>query len=75
MGVRKRTSWRVEDLAEWLSRYDEIHKAGTHRQPYNYETWMIIVKDVCLDYADYHYQNDIVKNHLIDVNDEEDANG
>ena len=54
MSKRKRTSWRIEDLAEWLSRYDEIHKAGSFREPYNYETWLLIVKDVALDLSLIH---------------------
>ena len=39
-------------MADWLSRYDEIHKAGTMREPYDYKTWQLIVQDVALDYAD-----------------------
>lgn len=50
--TRKRTSWTIDNLADWLSRYDEIHKAGTMREPYNYETWRLIVQDVALDYAE-----------------------
>ena len=52
MKKRYRTSWTVDNLADWLSRYDEIHKAGTMREPYDYKTWQLIVQDVALDYAD-----------------------
>ena len=52
MKKRYRTSWTVDNLADWLSRYDEIHKAGTMREPYDYKTWQLIVQDVGLDYAD-----------------------
>jgi len=48
----KRTAWTVDNLALWLSRYDEIHKEGTMRAPYDYATWQLIVQDVALDYAD-----------------------
>jgi len=47
-----RTAYTVDQLADWLRRYDEIHKAGTDRDPYDYATWQLIVKDVALDYAD-----------------------
>ena len=47
-----RTAWTIDNLADWLSRYDEIHQAGTDRAPYDYATWQLIVKDVALDYAD-----------------------
>ena len=70
MSSRKRTAWRIEDLAEWLSRYDEIHKAGTMREPYNYETWILIVKDVALDYADYMKRDTHTVHHITDVNEE-----
>jgi len=50
--IKKRTSWTVDNLADWLSKYDEIHKAGTTRDPYNYETWRLIVQSVALDYAE-----------------------
>jgi len=49
---RPRTSWTVNNLADWLANYDTIHKSGTMREPYNYETWRLIVQDVALDYAD-----------------------
>ena len=49
---RPRTSWTVNNLADWLANYDEIHKSGTMREPYNYETWRLIVQDVALDYAE-----------------------
>lgn len=49
---KKRTAWTVDNLADWLAKYDSIHKAGTKREPYNYETWKLIVQDVALDYAD-----------------------
>ena len=52
MKKQYRTSWTVDNLADWLSRYDEIHKAGTMREPYDYKTWQLIVQDVALDYAD-----------------------
>ena len=52
MKKRYRTSWTVDNLADWLSRYDKIHKAGTMREPYDYKTWQLIVQDVALDYAD-----------------------
>ncbi len=54
---KTRTAWTVENLADWLAKYDEIHKAGTMREPYNYKTWLLIVKDVALDYAE-EVQND-----------------
>lgn len=73
MAKRKRTAWRIEDLAEWLSRYDDIHKAGTMREPYNYETWILIVKDVALDYADYMKRDTDTVEHITDV--QEEANG
>tara|TARA_R100000995_G_scaffold21541_1_gene9063 strand:+ start:573 stop:794 length:222 start_codon:yes stop_codon:yes gene_type:complete len=73
MSKRKRTAWRIEDLAEWLSRYDEIHKAGTDRAPYNYETWILIVKDVALDYADYMKRDTHTVEHITDL--QEEANG
>ena len=47
-----RTAWTVDALAEWLARYDIIHKLGTDRAPYDVETWKLIVQDVALDYAD-----------------------
>lgn len=49
---KPRTAWTVDNLADWLSKYDEIHKAGSTRQPYDKETWRIIVQNVALDYAD-----------------------
>lgn len=49
---RPRTSWTVDNLADWLAKYDTIHKSGTMRDPYNYETWKLIVQDVALDYAE-----------------------
>ena len=52
MKKQYRTSWTVDNLADWLSRYDKIHKAGTMREPYDYNTWQLIVQDVALDYAD-----------------------
>lgn len=52
MKKQYRTSWTVDNLADWLSRYDEIHKAGTMREPYDYRTWQLIVQNVALDYAD-----------------------
>jgi hypothetical protein len=52
MEKRKRTAWTVDALADWLSKYDEIHKAGTDREPYDYNTWQWIVKAVALDYVD-----------------------
>ncbi len=52
MTKNTRTSWNVEDLADWLAKYDAIHKVGTLREPYDYETWLLIVKDVALDYAE-----------------------
>ena len=55
--MRPRTSYKITDLADWLAKYDEIHKAGTMREPYDYETWKLIVKDVALDYAE-EVQND-----------------
>jgi len=48
----KRTAWTVDALAEWLSRYDIIHKLDTDRDPYDVETWKLIVQDVALDYAE-----------------------
>jgi hypothetical protein len=48
----KRTAWTVDDLALCLSRYDEIHKKGTMRAPYDYATWQLIVQDVALDYVE-----------------------
>tara|TARA_R100000231_G_scaffold101495_1_gene75490 strand:+ start:82 stop:255 length:174 start_codon:yes stop_codon:yes gene_type:complete len=48
----KRTAWTVDALAEWLSRYDVIHKIDSDRLPYDLETWKLIVQDVALDYAD-----------------------
>jgi len=50
--VRPRTSYKIQDLADWLAKYDEIHKAGSMREPYDFETWKLIVENVCLDYAD-----------------------
>jgi len=50
--MRPRTSWTVEELADWLAKYDTIHKSGTMREPYNYVTWQLIVQAVALDYAD-----------------------
>jgi len=50
--MRRRTAWNVEALADWLAKYDEIHKAGTSRQPYDYETWKLIVEMVALDYVE-----------------------
>lgn len=47
-----RTAWTVENLADWLAKYDAIHKAGTMRDPYSYEVWLQLVKDVALDYAE-----------------------
>ena len=70
MSKRKRTAWRIEDLALWLSRYDEIHKAGSFREPYNYETWILIVKDVALDYADYMKRDTDTVEHITDVQEE-----
>ena len=49
---RPRTAWTVEHIADWLAKYDEIHKAGTMREPYNYATWVHIVQGVALDYAE-----------------------
>ena len=49
---KTRTAWTVENLADWLAKYDKIHKAGTMRDPYNYETSLLIVKDVALDYSE-----------------------
>jgi len=50
--MKPRTSWTVDNLADWLSKYDIIHKQGSMREPYNYETWKHIVQAVALDYAD-----------------------
>lgn len=50
--IKYRTSWTVDNLADWLSRYDEIHKQGTMREPYDFKTWQIIVQNVALDYAE-----------------------
>ena len=47
----RRTAWSVEALADWLQKYDEIHKDGSMRAPYDYETWLQIVKNVALDYS------------------------
>lgn len=50
--MRPRTAWTVDNLADWLHTYDVIHKQNGLRDPYNYETWKLIVQDVALDYAD-----------------------
>ena len=50
--MKPRTSFTVEDLADWLAKYDTIHKAGTMREPYNFETWKLIVQMVALDYVE-----------------------
>jgi len=50
--MKPRTSWTVDNLADWLAKYDIIHKQGSMREPYNYETWKHIVQAVALDYAD-----------------------
>ena len=55
--TKTRTAWTVENLADWLAKYDAIHKAGTMRDPYSYEVWLQLVKDVALDYAE-EVQND-----------------
>ena len=47
-----RTAWTIENLADWISKYDEIHKAGTMREPYNYETWKLIIQDVAKNYVE-----------------------
>jgi hypothetical protein len=47
-----RTGWTVDALADWLSKYDEIHKAGSDRAPYDFETWRLIVQDVAMDYVE-----------------------
>lgn len=47
----RRTAWSVEALADWLHKYDKIHKLGSDRAPYDYETWVLIVQNVALDYA------------------------
>ena len=49
---RPRTAWTVNNLADWLHRYDVIHKQNLLRDPYDVETWKLIVQDVALDYAD-----------------------
>ena len=52
--IKYRTSWTIDNLADWLSRYDEIHKQAQTpmREPYDFQTWQIIVQNVALDYAD-----------------------
>ena len=47
-----RTAWTIDDLADWLHKYDVIHKQHTLRDPYDVATWKLIVQDVALDYAD-----------------------
>jgi len=47
-----RSAWTIEKLADWISKYDEIHKAGTMREPYNYDTWVNIIQDVARDYVE-----------------------
>ena len=47
----RRTAWSVEALADWLHKYDKIHKLGSSRDPYDYDTWLLIVKNVALDYS------------------------
>jgi len=50
--MKTRTSYTVEHLADWLAKYDTIHKQGTMREPYDYETWKLIVEMVALDYVE-----------------------
>jgi len=50
--MKPRTSWTIEDLADWLAKYDIIHKANSMREPYDYETWKLIVEMVALDYVE-----------------------
>ena len=49
---KMRTAWTIEKLADWISKYDEIHKAGTTREPYDYEVWKLIIQDVAMDYVE-----------------------
>ena len=56
--MKTRTAWTVEHIADWLAKYDEIHKAGTMREPYNYETWVLIVQNVALDYVDSYIEEE-----------------
>ena len=52
---KTRTAWTVENLADWLSKYDIIHKEtslNNSSEPYDKETWTLIVQDVALDYSD-----------------------
>lgn len=47
-----RSAWTIENLAEWISRYDKIHKQGSMRAPYDYDTWVLIIQDVAKDYVE-----------------------
>ena len=47
-----RTAWTIEKLADWISKYDEIHKTGKTREPYDYEVWKLIIQDVAMDYVE-----------------------
>lgn len=58
---KPRTAWSVDNLADWLSKYDEIHKSSSTREPYDKDTWALIVQDVALDYADSHKEDKLEK--------------
>ena len=47
-----RCAWTIENVAYWISKYDAIDKQGTMREPYDYETWILIIQDVAKDYVE-----------------------
>lgn len=50
--MKPRTAWTLENIADWVAKYDVIHKAGTMRAPYDYGTWLNIIQRASLDYVD-----------------------
>ena len=61
---RPRTAWTIDDLADWLHKYDVIHKQQSLRDPYDVATWKLIVQDVALDYAEIVIGKPIINKRL-----------
>lgn len=44
-----RTAWTVENLAEWLAKYDALRLSGTMKAPYDKGTFEILIVESALD--------------------------
>lgn len=44
-----RTAWTVENLAEWLAKYDALRLSGTLKAPYDKGTFEMLIVESALD--------------------------